>query len=936
MNKILFVALIYIPFISFSQGQSPNSVKWKEINTEYAQIIFPEELSEQAQKSANLINRLYTDETKTLITKPKKVPIILYNQSTVSNGFAGLRPRRSVWFSTPSQYAADLGTNDWIYTLAVHEYRHIVQYSKSNRYFTKFLSTTLGQTGLLIGEYSIPYWFFEGDAVCTETSLTQGGRGRIAQFDMPIRTILQNDKKISYDVAKLGSYKTFFPSYYHLGYLLTSEARVMFGSDIWDKTLTHTSKISFWPFAFSRGLKKTTGLNEKQLYEKVMNHLDTVWDDRKSKTTMKNVEIINKAEKKSWTKYTEAEYLNENQIIAKKSSLKSDITSFYIIDKTGKETKLKATDAGMISSATDKIVWDRKYSDPRWQVRDYSDIIIFDINTKKEKRLTKKQKLFAPALSPDGKKTAAVQYDTKMNSSIVVLNSETGETIETYTNFSGDFLRTPSWNIEGNKIVFTRTNEIGTAPAILDTETGIVQNLTEYSDENIGRPVFYKNFILYNSPYNGIGNIYAIKIDTGDKFQITSETYGAYNPKVLNNNLLYIRYDINGYDIAQTVLNETLFTPLNEVSKYTFKTAEILQQQEQGKNVLHPDIIENKTFPISKYKKNKHALNIHSWGLTTNYPTTFDASFRPKIGADIYSANVLNTVFGVAGIRFNTDTRTFGSKVSLILKKFYPQFDITSEWEQRETGVSTANNSFGMTLPLNLSKGIHYKGLNLGARFLNSYIVYDVNDYFIPTNSFSAFSLSGSIYKFRWQANQDINPKFGHFLYASYSQTPNQSIYQGSQLTVSGSLYLPGIIEHHSINIKAGFEEQTSNIFQNIFSNQISYPRGHLFYSYLKISKISADYSFPVWYPDINIGSLLFVKRLRANFYYDYANVNYPIFSDTYNFQSAGAELIFQVYFFRLGEPIEIGGRISYITEGNILNTTGRFSPEFIVLNIPF
>ena len=103
MKKIntLFSVLIISSSI-FAQGQSPNNIKWLEINTDHAQFIFPEEITEQAQKAANLLDYLYSYETKSLNTNPKKVPIILYNQSTTSNGFAALRPRRSVWFSTPS------------------------------------------------------------------------------------------------------------------------------------------------------------------------------------------------------------------------------------------------------------------------------------------------------------------------------------------------------------------------------------------------------------------------------------------------------------------------------------------------------------------------------------------------------------------------------------------------------------------------------------------------------------------------------------------------------------------------------------------------------------------------------------------------------------------------------------------------------------------
>jgi len=177
----------------------PSKTKWKEINTKNAKIIFPVEMTENAQEAANLINYVYTLETKTLKSPPKKIPLIIYNTSTVTNGYVGLRPWRTGWYITPSQYATDLNTDYWFYTLAAHEYRHAVQYTHSNKRFTKILSTLFGQTGILMGQYSYPGWFFEGDAVCTETALGNGGRGRIPQFEMGLRTILLSNKKITYD-----------------------------------------------------------------------------------------------------------------------------------------------------------------------------------------------------------------------------------------------------------------------------------------------------------------------------------------------------------------------------------------------------------------------------------------------------------------------------------------------------------------------------------------------------------------------------------------------------------------------------------------------------------------------------------------------------------------------------------------------------------------
>ena len=209
MQKIKLSIILSLVILQISAQQNPAKIKWKQIETEHTTVIFPREIEQEGQRTANLINYLYQYETKTLNTKPKKLPVLLFNQSTVSNGFASLLPRRSVWYSTPSQDVTTLSHNDWFVSLATHEYRHIVQFSKMNSGFTKFLGVFYGNIGQIIGQYSVPYWFFEGDAICSETAFSGSGRGRIPKFEMQIKTLLMNDINYSYNKAKLGSHKKY-------------------------------------------------------------------------------------------------------------------------------------------------------------------------------------------------------------------------------------------------------------------------------------------------------------------------------------------------------------------------------------------------------------------------------------------------------------------------------------------------------------------------------------------------------------------------------------------------------------------------------------------------------------------------------------------------------------------------------------------------------
>ncbi len=943
MKRFAFILLLLLNTSFIYSQQHPSSVKWFEINAEHSKVIFPEGLEKQAFKAASLIDYLYHPETKSLKGKPKKIPLLIYNNSVVSNGFVGLRPYRSAWYTTPSQFASSLGSQDWFYTLSSHEFRHAVQYAKSNKYFTKILSVLFGQTGTLMGQYSYPFWFFEGDAVRMETALSQGGRGRIPQFEMGIRTILLNDKKIKYDKAKFGSYKTFYPNHYNLGWLLTSYAATHYGADVWDRTLETASKFSYWPYAFSVALKRRTGLNEKRLYKKAMQHLDSAWTEKIKDVEFTEIKVLNKAKKKSWTKYAEPNFIHDSLFLVKKSSMKSDLPAFYTINNKGVEQKIKTTDANMVSYAKNKAVWSRTYPDLRWQLRSYSDIIVLDIATKKETRLTKKQKFFAPAISPNGKMIAAIEFNNKANAALVILDAKTGKEIMRYKELENYFPRTPLWDKDSRKIVFTRTNERGNVLSIYDIETKKLTNITETSYENIGRPVFYKNYIIYNSPFNGIGNIYAIDIDSKERFQITSRKFGAYNPKIHKDKMIFTDYTIEGYDLAYITLDEHTWKPLKEVKYLGLNTPATLQKQEQGKNILNPDLIPDKTYEIKKYNKLKYALNIHSWA-GYFYPSFYTSSdsiihLRPKVGLNLYSANVLNTVFGSVGANYDTDKKTFSSDINLIFKRFYPEFEISGTWRQRsetfynKDSILTSDRwdeliaQFQTGIPFDFSSGVYNRGarINLAYSFTQIIDKEVLNPQGLPTGRLSSLQYSGQIFAFRRKATQDINPKLGYFLYAGYKHIPFSSNAEinSTRFSAIASAYLPGLFRHHSLNIKTGIETQRSQNYY--FLNLLSFPRGYAPLAYKEMFLFQANYTFPLWYPDFNIGPFVYFKRLRANAFLDYAKL-----SKYSTYPSTGLELYLQMYLFRLQMPLEIGGRLSYLLDGS-----GKIIPEFIALSIP-
>lgn len=126
----------------FIWGQAPGSIRWQQINTEHFQVVFPEGFEEQGSYVADVLEFAYGHGSRTLGHLPRRVSVILQNQTVVPNGFVSWAPRRIEMFTNPPQ---NNDSHDWLEQLAIHEFRHVVQIDKLNQGLTRVLSILFGE-----------------------------------------------------------------------------------------------------------------------------------------------------------------------------------------------------------------------------------------------------------------------------------------------------------------------------------------------------------------------------------------------------------------------------------------------------------------------------------------------------------------------------------------------------------------------------------------------------------------------------------------------------------------------------------------------------------------------------------------------------------------------------------------------------------------------
>ena len=106
------------------------------------------------------------------------------------------------------------------------------------------------------------------------------------------------------------------------------------------------------------------------------------------------------------------------------------------------------------------------------------------------------------------------------------------------------------------------------------------------------------------------------------------------------------------------------------------------------------------------------------------------------------------------------------------------------------------------------------------------------------------------------------------------------------------------------------------------FINLMNMPRGLQRTIYGEIlRRYSADYVLPILYPDLEIGSLLYLKRIRGALWTDYmVGTNVIIYDpdphyEDKNYLTYGVDLVADMNIFRIPFPLSLGGRFSYEPE---------------------
>jgi hypothetical protein len=341
--------------------------------------------------------------------------------------------------------------------------------------------------------------------------------------------------------------------------------------------------------------------------------------------------------------------------------------------------------------------------------------------------------------------------------------------------------------------------------------------------------------------------------------------------------------------------------------------------------------IETKQYTPKPYKKHLNLFKFHSWMpfyADVSDLTAISANVRP--GATIMSQNHLSTIITTVGYEYSENNENiFHTKLEW--RGWYPIIESKIDFGGRQKVYAARSaqtpphpdlkNNFRVTnsikLPLSYSSGRFQQFFqpSVSVAYNNSYTYNETSKAYDHGQT----TISGRLYfsNSHRRSLRDIYPQWAQIV-----DIKHDAIYRYFNSTsLKTMFYFPGLLPNNSLRLRYEIESRGNTIFA--VSNRISFPRGYYNVISKHLQLFSADYYFPLAYPDVNIGSLVYIKRLRGSIFGDYAkgkhNVHYNPNSgsvaertDSEIFKSAGFEALADFHVFRLPFLLSGGAQVAW------------------------
>lgn len=648
-------------------------IDWQTFDTEHFQIHFYDGTEGTAREGAFVAEQIYPHVTGLYdYEPPTKTDLIFTDVDDISNGAAYYYDNKIVIWASPLEFELR-GSHRWLQNVITHEFTHIVSLQKAMKAGLKFPGAYFQWMGyeeekrqdVLYGfpqsivSYplpgtTVPPWLAEGSA----QYMYEGANWDHwdTHRDMILRDRTLNNKLLSFtEMNTFGKKGIGNESTYNSGFAMCRYIAGKYGAESLKKIMVELSK----PFQFSvnNAIKNAIGINGNDLYSNYKNMLEKRYEFltecvQRNKMTGQIIEDGGSAN-------LHPKWSPDGNRIAYISNKENDYfgqTDLFIFNMDTKKTE--KIESGALSApfwhpSKNVIYYTKKSSIPNKHGSKFFDIYMYDLDNKKETRITKYQRAFNPIfIEKDSSIAFLSTYDGGQNIFRLNLKKNTIQKMTSYDDRS--ILSSLHYDEKNERLIFNRTQHHYRDIYFLslgDSSIGEILSNPLWDERDA---VYKQNKLIYSDDRSGIFNLFMIDEKTMEQSYITNVTGGAFMADInAEGKVVYSLYENGVYKIA------------------FIDSIQMINEQDVGysptyfiKNEILSDVMNDEIISESKTYTDNFTTMFVLPRIMVDYETI-------KPGFYFYSSEVLErlNVFGGASINKVMDVDLF---FIFEFKRFYP------------------------------------------------------------------------------------------------------------------------------------------------------------------------------------------------------------------------------------------------------------------------
>ena len=894
----------------YSWGDSPASVRWRQIRTPAIRMIYPEGGLAQAGRML-----FYMDTLRSVIGYgyrhgPMRTPVVMHTGNMLSNALVMWAPKRMDVIAAPS---IDTYSEPWLKQLASHEYRHNVQYNNINRGLIRILGYLLGQQAPLIGLVQIPIWYIEGDAVMAETQMSSFGRALQPSFTLRYRALGGiPERRWQIDRWFCGSYKHQVPDHYQLGYQIVRYSQHRYGMEMWDDVIRYSARNPYMINPKAVRLRRRYGTSTGKLMRDTFRELYAMWD---SLPSSENSARIVAPPAKSYTEYSSPLPLGEGSIAAMKKDMDRTGRIVVLDPKSGREYALAHTGAvsTRMTAAGRTLYWTEYRQSTLWEQRVYSNLCSLNPDTRKKSTVRSKDNILYPTATDDGLFCVDYAPDGTYGIRRLVEKQRMIQMPDTVS------LHGLAWDDKTRHLYFIALSDGGMWLGEADIASREWRPVTSPRHITLSSLRAGGGRLYFGSIASGLDEAHMLDIADGRQWRITESEYGSFFPSPTpdGKEAVLTTYTEDGYMLSVQRLDSLREVPDRELPIDRINAPLPKWEVPNIDTIRMPASAQ---YESKRFAKAPRLLNPHSW-----MPFEFDPyTITPETdgfytaGATVMSQDLLSSCSGYLSYGYSA-ARGSRLRWRIEYSGLGPEISISGQWGGGKAPFYETDSTLSLphaghyldlsarvALPMLLGSGYHIRRLTpaLEYTYINGYTV-SAAKYRRGVHRMTA-SLQFSDYV--RQAVRDFLPRFGYVLRASVTAEPSDRNFR-PLASIYAAGYLPGIAAHHSIMIRGNYQHEWGEGKYG-FRRKELLPRATVYdFSASRYAAASLDYQLPLCYPDWGIPSVVFIKRIRLNLWGDYAFARTQY--DSRHIYSYGGDVIFDICPFRLPSQATTSIKIS-------------------------